>query len=368
MCAVDGSNEIASYLIVLLFLASFLMNFTDIPQRIQMQRFSSFVRKRLYALEELEADTRRKAIAYMSSVGIKEPSKVLEGFIDNFFLIRPVDIEPTDIIKRLKHLIRVREGSVRDYVRTVLSEADRSIQYSVESVLEVVSALRLLNKLIRHYLELGLKYNNWILVMQLAMQIPEVVEVAKAYAGSIDAFSSGIPIGDSVGPLVAKMLVGWGEPTRELSEGTDLYEVEIDKRKVYVIKASGPGSNVGWPGEALERLVREYDGEIERIITVDAALKLESEESGEVAYGAGAAIGDPGPEKIAMERVASEHSIPLDAVVVKMSEAEALSPLSKKIYEGALRAYDTVLKIIREKVREGGTVVVIGVGNTVGVR
>lgn len=368
MYAVDGGNDIVSYLIALLILASFIMNFTDIPQRIQMQRFSSFVRRKLYVLEELEADARRKAIAYMSSIGIKEPSKVLEGFLDNFFLIRPVDIEPTDIIKRLKHLIRVRERSVRDYVKIVLGKAERSIHYSVESVLEVVSVLRLLNKLIRHYLELGLKYNNWILVMQLAIQIPEVMEIAKAYASSIDAFSSGIPIGDSAGPLVAKMLAGWREPTRELLEGTDLYEVEIDKRKVYVIKASGPGSNVGWPGEALERLIKEYGEKFERIITVDAALKLESEESGEVAYGAGAAIGDPGPEKIAMERVASEHSIPLDAVVIKMSEAEALSPLSKKVYEGILRAYDTVLKIIREKVREGGAVVVIGVGNTVGVR
>lgn len=364
----DGGNDIVSYLIVLLFLASFLMNFTDIPQKIQMQRFSSFVRRRLYTLEELEADTRRKAIAYMSSVGVKEPSRVLEGFIDNFFLIRPVDIEPTDIIKRLKHLVRVRERSVRDYVKRVLSDAEKSVQYSVESILEVASALRLLNKLIRHYLELGIKYNNWIMVMQLAMQIPEVMEVAKAYAGSVDAFSSGIPIGDGVGPLVAKMLAGWREPSRELSEGTDLYEVEIDKKKVYVIKASGPGSNVGWPGEALERLVKECGGNIDRIITVDAALKLESEESGEVAYGAGAAIGDLGPEKIAMERVASEYSIPLDAVVVKMSEAEALSPLSKKIYEGVLRAYDTVLGIIKEKVREGGTAVVVGVGNTVGVR
>ncbi|MCS7098724.1 MAG: DUF1512 family protein, partial [Sulfolobales archaeon] len=115
----SGSSEIASYLIVLLFLVSLLMNFTDIPQRIQLQRFSSFVRRKLYALEEMEVDARRKSVAYMSSVGIREPSKILEGFIDNFFLIRPVEIEPTDIIRRFKHLIRVRESSVREYVRRV---------------------------------------------------------------------------------------------------------------------------------------------------------------------------------------------------------------------------------------------------------
>lgn len=364
----DGSSEIASYLIVLLFLASLLMNFTDIPQRIQLQRFSSFVRKKLYVLEELEADARRKAIAYLSAVGVKEPSRVLEGFVDNFFLIRPVDIEPTDIIKRLRHLIRTRESSVRDYVRRALGPAERSVQYAAETLLEVVSVLRILNKLIRHYLELGIKYNNWILMMQLAIQMPEIVEVAKAYANSVDAFSSGVPIGDGVGPLVTKMLVGWGEPQREIVEGTDLYEVEIEGRRVYAIKASGPGSNVGWPGEALEKLVGELGGSVDRIITVDAALKLESEETGEVAYGTGAAIGDPGPEKIAIERVAGNYSIPLDAVVVKMSEAEALSPLTKRIYEGVVKAYEIVRRTIVEKVKEGGTVVVIGVGNTVGVR
>ncbi|MCX8184904.1 MAG: DUF1512 domain-containing protein [Sulfolobales archaeon] len=364
----NGSSDVASYLIVVLFLASLLMNFTDIPQRIQLHRFSSFVRRKLYAIEEMEVDARRKAVAYMSSIGIKEPSKILEGFTDNFFLIRPVDIEPTDIIRRFKHLIRVRENSVREYVRKVLDTTERSIQYSVETVLEVVSVLRLLNKLVRHYLELGLKYNNWILVMQLAIQMPELVEIARAYVNSLNAFTSGIPIGDSVGPLVAKMLVNLQENSREISEGTDLYETEVDGRKIYVIKASGPGSNVGWPGEALEKLVEELGGTIDRIITVDAALKLESEESGEVAYGTGAAIGDIGPEKIAMERVASKYSIPIDAVVVKMSEIEALSPISRNIYEGVVKSYELVQRVIREKVREGGTVVVVGVGNTVGVK
>ncbi len=364
----NGGSEVVSYLIVLLFLTSLLMNFTDIPQRIQLQRFSSFVRRKLYVLEEMESDARRKAVAYLSAAGIREASKVLDGFVDNFFLIRPVEMEPTDIIKRLRHLIRTRESSVRDYVRRVLGTAERSVQYSVETVLEVVSVLRLLNKLVRHYLELGLKHNNWILVMQLAIQMPEILEIAKAYANSVDAFTSGMPIGDGAGPLVAKMLVGWGEPRREIVEGTDLYEAEVEGRKVYAIKASGPGSNVGWPGEALEKLVGELGGAVDRIITVDAALKLESEETGEVAYGTGAAIGDLGPEKIAIERVAGNYSIPLDAVVVKMSEAEALGPLTKKIHEGVVKAYEVVRRTIVEKVREGGTVIVVGVGNTVGIR
>ncbi|OYT44396.1 MAG: hypothetical protein B6U85_10100, partial [Desulfurococcales archaeon ex4484_42] len=98
------------------------------------------------------------------------------------------------------------------------------------------------------------------------------------------------------------------------------------------------------------------------------ALKLESESTGEVAYGVGAAIGDPGPEKIAIERVATKYSIPLEAVVIKMSEAEAINAMTKDVYEGVRKAIDIVRKIIEEKVGIGENVIIVGIGNTVGIR
>ncbi|MEM3923818.1 MAG: DUF1512 family protein [Zestosphaera sp.] len=134
-----------------------------------------------------------------------------------------------------------------------------------------------------------------------------------------------------------------------------------------VIKAKGPGPTVGWPGEALEKLVESLECKISRVITIDAALKLESEKSGDVAYGVGAAIGDLGPEKIAMERITSKCSVPLDAVVVKMSNEEAINTMTKQIYEGVVKAADVVKNIILNKTREGETVVVVGVGNTLGI-
>ncbi|MEM1703405.1 MAG: DUF1512 family protein, partial [Zestosphaera sp.] len=131
--------------------------------------------------------------------------------------------------------------------------------------------------------------------------------------------------------------------------------------------AKGPGPTVGWPGEALEKLVESLECKISRVITIDAALKLESEKSGDVAYGVGAAIGDLGPEKIAMERITSKCSVPLDAVVVKMSNEEAINTMTKQIYEGVVKAADVVKNIILNKTREGETVVVVGVGNTLGI-
>jgi len=355
-----------STILVLLILGSYLLSFTDLPQRMQLWRYSSYIRKRIVQLTEIEEDSRRKALKHLKKVGVSNPKEVIDGFVNNFFLISPVDIEPTDIIKRLRHLLRGREESVRTYVKEKLPKADDVILQNSEVILEITSALTLINKIIKHYYKLGLKYNNWILMMQLALELQQIVSLAKSYDDAMDSFTLGKPIGDGAGPLVVHYLKGNAEP-KEIVRETVVYSTEVDGRKVYLIKAKGPGSTVGYPGEALQKVVEDLKGKVAKIITVDAALKLESETTGEVAYGVGAAIGDPGPEKIAIERVASKYSIPLHAVVVKMSNEEAIKSMTKEIHDGVLKALEVVKNMIKEGVKEGETVVIAGIGNTVGI-
>ncbi len=362
----DGSNDWASTILVLLILGSFLLNFTDIPQKMQLWRYSSYIRKKIIQLTEIEDESKRKVIKYLSRLNVENPRRVLEGFIDNFFMISPVDIEPTDIIRRMRHLIRIRDDSIRKYVEENLPNATLVQRQNAEVLLEISSVLTLINKIVKHYFQLGLKYNNWILMMQLALELQQVVRLAKAYDDAMDSFMKGTPIGDGAGPLVAYYLKGDAEPV-EISRETVYYLTEIEGRKVYVIKAKGPGSTVGWPGEAVEKIINNLGSSVSRIITVDAALKLESEKTGEVAYGVGAAIGDPGPEKIAIERAATKYGIPLDAVVIKMSNEEAINTMTKQVFEGVRKAIEIVKKIIKEKVPKDGIAVVVGIGNTVGI-
>jgi len=362
----NGSSDWASTLLVLLILTSLFLNFTDIPQKMQLWRWASFIRKRLYQLSEIENESRRKAISYLSKLGVSNPREFMENFLDNFFIIEPVSKEPTDIIRRLKHLLRVRSTAVKAYVSEKLGNIELWKRNNTEVLLEIVSVIRLINKVVRHYFQLGLKYSNWVLVMQLALEMPQMLRLAKSYNDAIDAFLKGTPVGDGVGPLVARYFVGITKP-EQVSEETDLYITEFEGRRLYIIKARGPGATVGWPGEAVEKVVEKLGGRVARIITVDAALRLESEETGEVAYGVGAAIGDPGPEKIAIERTATRYSIPLEAVVVKMSDAEALNTMSKKVYEGVQKAIEVIKKIIKEKVPKGESVILVGIGNTVGI-
>ncbi|MCD6324375.1 MAG: DUF1512 domain-containing protein [Desulfurococcales archaeon] len=355
-----------SVLFAVLILGSYLLSFTDLPQRMQLWRYSSFIRKKILQLTELEEDSKRKAVKYLKKVGVPNPTGVLNGFINNFFLISPVDLEPTDIIKRLRHLLRGRDESIRHYVKSTVPAKDEATLQNAEVMMEIASALTLINKTVKHYYKLGLKYNNWVLMMQLALELHQIVSLAKSYDDAMDSFMKGVPIGDGAGPLLVHYLKGDTDP-EEIVKETVLYKTELEGRKLYLIKAKGPGSTVGYPGEAVEKVVEMLNGEVAKIITVDAALKLESESTGEVAHGVGAAIGDPGPEKIAIERVAAKHGIPLEAVVIKMSNEEAITAMTHQIYEGVKKALEVVKRIIKDTVKEGEAIVIAGIGNTVGI-
>ncbi len=145
--------------------------------------------------------------------------------------------------------------------------------------------------------------------------------------------------------------------------GTTVYE----GRRLVILKAEGPMATVGTPGEAVENVIGKLNGSVSRIITVDAAAKLEGEETGEIAEGTGVAMGDPGPEKIAIERVAVKYNIPIDAVIVKMSMEEAITAMPQKVYEAADKVVEMIKRMIMERTKPGDTIILVGVGNTVGV-
>ena len=143
--------------------------------------------------------------------------------------------------------------------------------------------------------------------------------------------------------------------------------MNIDGRTVAVTKAKGPGGNVGKPGDAVAKLIEEYDRKVSLIVMVDAGLKLEGEDSGYVVKGVGAAIGGVGVEKFKIQELATKYDIPVYAMIVRQSLKEVLSPMTDALIDSV----DVVLKrlgrVIREQTKEGGTVLVVGIGNTIGI-
>lgn len=302
-------------------------------------------------------------------VDIKKLEERINALIEISF-IEPVSLDPFGIVRKLKHLLISSEETLKEEVRRLAPSASES---DLENLLNMISATRLLNliyKIVDHIYRIGRKFKSIWILMQLSAQLPFVTEEVRALEGAIDAFAKGLPIGDSVGPIVAAKMIhdhNALETIIEPVENTIVARLSLDGREVLVIKAKGPGGTTGRLDDALEWVFDYYRGDITAIITVDAALKLESEESGTISEGFGVAMGGIGVERFNIEKIATERGVPLYAVLIKMSEEEALSVLDEKLYASVERVIKVVERMIRERVPSGGRVIVIGVGNTVGV-
>jgi hypothetical protein len=295
--------------------------------------------------------------------------KTIKDLMD-FVVIEPVNAEPTGLMRTLKLLVTTYNDRLEDSIRSLLPSIERTL---VQNVVDAVDGLRELNfiyKVIMHYYRLSNKYRNPYLMMQVYMLLPILREYVNALNGAISTFLKGQPVGDAAGPLTAYRFMRSCSSVEEISHNVkDTYIglCNFEGRRVYVVKARGPGGTVGNLDDGIAYLVERVSVKPRFIITVDAALKLEGERTGSIAEGVGVAMGGIGVERFNIERIASKYGIPLYAVLIKMSMPEALSAMPKEV-EGAVNdAVERVKRVIREGVKEGEEVILVGVGNTGGV-
>jgi len=224
----------------------------------------------------------------------------------------------------------------------------------------------LIYKVVRHFYILGKRTTSLYVLVQLQMIMPIILQEADALMNAIDAVKQAQPLGDGIGAMViAKMTLD--REKKVIAKDTVLAEAEFKGRSLYLIKAEGPAGNVGQPGTAIEKLVSEMGLKANSIIMIDAALKLEGEKTGDIAEGIGAAIGGIGVDRFKIEEVASKSGIPLYAVVIKQSIIDAISVMKKEIAETVDKVSNIIHRIIEEKTSEGDRVIVVGVGNTLGI-
>lgn len=295
----------------------------------------------------------------------------------NSFMILPESMDPYGIVKKVEHIINLRETRFLEDVRRIVTRKDIE-EYKIRNasnMIEAASALNLLYKYLEHYYLLAKKTRNFLLVAQLQMLAPLYFNEAKAYLYAVNAFRLGTPVGDSIGPYIAYNLAyDKGskiiEIKKEYVKDTDVYVVEREKRKLYIIKASGPGGNVGKPGEAIKKLLqgmKRRKENLKLVIMIDAALKLEGEKTGSIAEGIGAAIGGIGVEKFKIEEIVTKYNIPILAMVIKQSFNEAITIMKKEIAEAAFEVIKRIDKLIKEETVEGDSLVIAGIGNSIGV-
>src|SRR3989442_13439827 len=107
----------------------------------------------------------------------------------------------------------------------------------------------------------------------------------------------------------------------------------MEDRRVIALKAEGPGGNVGKPGDAIKTIIEENVDKVSMVIMVDAAVKFEGENSGEVSEGIGAAIGGNGTERKKIEKEGTRYKISVYDGIVKERLQEAITPMKKEVKE-----------------------------------
>lgn len=334
-------------------------------QRIQLYVTSNEINKGIEKLQKFRDESKTHLVEYLQKNFkiTSDATRRVDEFIE-YFTIMPVDMDPSGVIQKVKHLMRSREDYTRSQVKLICNGVDGLELSKVQNLLEVVTSLHLLHKIIRHLFLTAKKQNNFPLILPVQMLLPFVLEQATALREAVSALKLGQPIGDGIGPMVVgNMMLGAEKKT--VTFETVSAEKEFEKRHLILLKAEGPLASVGRPGDAVEVLVAEKKPSI--IIMVDAALKMEGETSGSVAQGFGAAIGGIGTDRFQIEEIATKHNIPVYAIVIKQSIKEAISLMTKEIADKADDVESQVYRTVLESTTPGQSVLVVGVGNTLGV-
>ncbi|NIR87783.1 DUF1512 domain-containing protein [Candidatus Bathyarchaeota archaeon] len=310
---------------------------------------------------------RKKAISTLKELGGPEadPTARVDRFLE-YVSIQPVDLDPSGVIWRLEHLLDVRDVRFKDEVKLMVPGAEKTQTNNMENMLEAALALNLIYKVIRHFYMLGKKTKSLYIIMQLQMLLPLIMREAEAFSHALQAFTQGQPIGDGAGALVAAKLMH-GHKMRKIAKDIVMAKVSIEGRTAYVLKAEGPGGNVGKPGEAIKQIIEENKGKIVTAIVIDAAQKLEGEKPGEVAEGVGVAIGGPQVEKYKVEETVLKYKIPVNIVLIKEDIGDAVSTLRKEIFEAADAVIDQIKRVILERTKKGDSIIIAGIGNTIGI-
>ena len=334
-------------------------------QRIQLYITSGEIKKGIKKLDSFKEESRNELIDYIQTN--LEPKddliKKIDRFLD-YFTIMPVDMDPNGIVEKVKHTVRSREDYTRKHVKSLSPQISDLELTKVQTLLEISSSLQMIYKIVNHMYLTAKKQNNYPLILPLQMLLPFIMEHAEAMKEAIPAFKAGQPVGDGIGPMVVgKMMLDISKET--VAFQTVLAKTEFENRKLLLLKAEGPDSTVGRPADALETI--SLDNKLDAIIMIDAALKMEGEESASISQGFGAAIGGIGTERFEIEAIATKNNIPIFSIVVKQSVKEAITLMSKEIADKADDVRTQVYEMIHENTKEGQSVLIIGVGNTAGV-
>lgn len=298
---------------------------------------------------------------FLSKVGRKKGVRERLNLMKGLFVVPPTDLDPYGIVKKFERVIDSMENKINNFISKIAPEKSEDEKSNLAMTFKGVHMNYVMYLITRHLEKIVEKTKNFQLGATVQMFLPMYEEIAKSSRDATEAFANQIPIGDSVGPLVAANFAEG--KCKEIGKDVLMCKRKFKGKDLYILSAKGPGARLGKWGEALKYLTENY--KIDKIITIDAAMKFEGEQSGKLAEGVGVLMGGPGTDKFRIEEVATEKNIELDGIAIKMSMPESSRPMSKKVFEASKK----VTKILEEKIEEdkAKSIALIGVGNSVGI-
>ncbi|HLI46059.1 MAG TPA: DUF1512 family protein, partial [Geobacterales bacterium] len=293
---------------LLIFLAFMVLQFfPNIPLNWMTVRTLSRIADKLKVLNEFDIRGKKTLAEQLKKYGanVDKMNEYVQEIVE-YFDIGPVDRDPYGILNRLEYIIDLSRFRLRSLLKSYAPNIDEGTLSTLENTAAVANILHLINKVAKHYYNLAKKFRNFYIAQQIEFIMPQLIDLAKNYYKALPATTQQIPIGDGIGPLViANMYRKYNvAEVKDVGNEMILGEAYFENRKLLLMKAKGPGGTVGKPGASVKQIVDLYKDAIKVIITIDAASKLEGEETGSIAQGIGAAIGDPGPEKYKIEEAA----------------------------------------------------------------
>ncbi len=349
--------------IILILLIILILIF--IPIFVRM-RINSNITNATAELEDMVTNSKKllKDLCLEKGNPEEDPAKTIDIFMD-FFIIPPVDLDPAGLMKKFEKIMDLGEDRFKHMANIIAPHADAEWKANISMTLKATIAINDVSKMVRHNLELSKKTGNLQILIMLQMGLPMIMKIVRAQYEGIHLFSECKPIGDGIGPLVTGLLMK-DLKDDDLEEINDVIvgKVVIEDRNIVVTRAKGPGARVGRIGKSVTSLMDTE--KIDRLITIDAAQKLEGEETGSLADGVGVVIGGPGVDKWVIEEEMIKKDLKVDAIVVKMSPEESIKQMTKKILESSGK----VIEILRTSIQisePGSKIMVLGVGNSSGI-
>ena len=329
-------------------------------------RINSSIAKYTYQIENMVKNSKLKLIKISIEYGTPEndPTADIDNFME-FFIIPPVSLDPAGIMDKFENILDLGEEKFQYMTKTIAPHADDEWKSNITMALKATLGINGVAKMVRHNLELSKKTGNLQILLMLQMGLPMIMRLVKAEYEGVNAFSDGNPVGDGIGPLVAGMFMDdLSDNELEYFEDLVIGKKIVDGREIIIIRAKGPGARVGKIGKTVNRLINKEG--IKRVITVDAAQKLEGEETGSVAEGIGVVIGGFGVDKWLIEEQMVKNDLEVDAIIIKMGPEEAMCQMTLEILESSKKT----LKVLENSIllsKPGTKIMVLGVGNSCGV-